>query len=306
VAFAYVADVTAPENRAKGMGILGACFGLGFMLGPTLGGLLGSYSPALPAYVAAGLALVNFAFSFFLLPESLTAAQRVAQMAKERFTPTLLGKVITGEVGFLFLLTFMVTFGFTAIEQVFGFYLLAVPELGVTPEAQPRTMGLILGFVGVMSVIVQGGLIGPLAKRFGEGNLVRAGITSLGIGFAVFVIPRNIWVFAFLPTLFLSVGRALVGASLQTLVSRKAKLGQGLTQSVSQSFDALARTVGPVFAGTMFNTVSPQAPFLAASFIMLIALGLAFIRRADMTVPPTDSITSNTGTMTLNSAGADV
>ena len=289
VAFAYVADVTTPENRAKGIGILGACFGLGFLLGPTLGGLLGGYSPALPAFVAAGLAIGNFILSYFLLPESLPEAERAKLVGKPGLSPQLLMQVVNGKAGFLFLITFLVTFGFTAIEQIFGFYLLAVKELGVSPEAQPRTMGLILGFVGVLSVIVQGGLIAPLVRRFGEGAIARAGIIALGIGFAVFVIPRNIWVFAFVPSFFLAVGRALVTPALSTLVSRKAQLGQGLTLSVSQSFDALARTVGPISAGFLFR-LSPQTPFTAASLVMVVALAVAFAKRGEMNSPVAPSV----------------
>ena len=154
VAFAYVADVTRPEKRAQGLGLLGACFGLGFMTGPAVGGLLGHFNLALPAFVAAGLALVNWAFTIRYLPESLTPEKRKA-LADETggetpSTTALLLRVIQGPAGVFFLLTFFVTLGFAAMEQIFSFYLLqrfAGPEqpFRVTQQNQPLVTGTILG-----------------------------------------------------------------------------------------------------------------------------------------------------------------
>ena len=286
VAFAYVADVTTPENRARGIGLLGACFGLGFMMGPAVGGILGHRFLGLPAFVAAGMALVNFAFTLRFLPESLTPEERrrsAAAGAGGSFTPRLLFRVVRGPAGFLFALTFLVTFGFSALEQSFSFYLLSVRAFGVTGANQPLITGVILGLAGLVGVIIQGGLIGRLVARWGEGPLARTGIGLMAAGFALFPLPRQVWALAAGPMLLLSVGRALTAPALSTLVSRRANLGQGLTLSTSQSFDALARTVGPVLGGWLFNAVGPATPYLAAALVMFLASLLAYAKRAEMT-----------------------
>lgn len=285
VAFAYVADVTTPENRAKGIGLLGACFGLGFMMGPPFGGFLGVGFLSLPAFVAAGMALVNFVFTLRFLPESLTPEAKAAANAAGSFTPGLLWRVVRGPAGFLFALTFLITFGFSALEQSFSFYLLALPSLGVTPERQPLISGGILGLAGLIGVIIQGGLIGRLVARFGEGNIVCAGLLLMVLGFVLFPLPREVWALAFGPMLILSAGRALTAPALSALVSRKADLGQGLTLSTSQSFDALARTVGPLTAGTLFSVYGPAMPYVVSAYVMAGALLLAVVLREQMRVP---------------------
>jgi MFS family permease len=281
VSFAYVADVTPPDKRAMGLGLLGACFGLGFMMGPAVGGLLGHYSLALPAFVAAGLALVNFAFTWKYLPESLSVEER-ARLAQETRESTfrLLGKVVTGPSGFLFLLTFIVTFGFTALEQTFSFYLLAA--LNVPGKDQPLVSGGILGLAGLCGIIVQGGLVGPLVARFGESGMARAGLILMIIGFCTFPIPRTALMLALGPILLLSIGRALIAPALSSLVSQKANLGQGIALSVSQSFDALARTVGPLVAGFLFDRLGPAAPYEVSAAAMGLALLVTLIKRQDM------------------------
>lgn len=285
VAFAYVADVTTPENRAKGMGMLGACFGLGFMFGPALGGWLGGISLSLPAYVAAGLALANFAASWFMLPESLTKEQR-ERLAAEVKAPliSLMSKVLRGPAGGLFVLSFIMTFGFAAIEQVFGFFLLA---RGIaTPENQPQRMGTIMAAVGLVGIIIQGGLMGRLVKRFGEGSVAQVGLVVLIIGYLSLLVPREYGLLIFLTTIPISAGRALAGTSFSALISRKANLGQGLTLSVSQSLDALARTAGPLTAGWLFHAFGPTVPYEFSASLTVVALALTFIFPRMLKLPP--------------------
>jgi len=292
VAFAYVADVTTPENRARGMGLLGACFGLGFLFGPVVGGLLGQVSLGAPAFAAAGMALANWVFTLRFLPESLPPERRSAATAPPGgpgHGPALLLSVLRGPAGLFFLLTFLVTFGFSALEQTFGFYLLSVPALGVTQETQPLVFGALLGLAGLVGVIVQGGLVGRLVARFGEGPLVVAGIAAMAVGFALFPLPRTVWLLAAGPLLLLSAGRALTAPALSALVSRRANLGQGLTLSTGQSFDALARTLGPVTGGALFTALGPGAPYALSALVMAGALCLALARRAEMRVRDEDT-----------------
>lgn len=310
VAFAYVADVTSPQNRARGIGLLGACFGLGFMLGPAFGGFLGHKFLALPAFVAAGMALANFVFTLRFLPESLTVEARThAAGAAGGFSPRLLGRVIAGPAGFLFALTFLVTFGFSALEQSFSFYLLSVGPFGVTPASQPMVSGAILGLAGLAGVLIQGGLIGRLVARFGEGAIARAGIVLMVIGFAVFPLPRALWALVAGPMLLLSIGRALTAPALSALLSRKANLGQGLTLSTSQSFDALARTFGPITAGGLFNYFGPAVPYVVSAFVMAGALVLTLARRTQMDnaappPPPGESPAATADAIAATASGA--
>jgi multidrug resistance protein len=292
VSFAYVADVTTPQNRAKGMGILGACFGLGFMFGPALGGWLGQISLSLPAYVAAGLALLNFVASSFLLPESLTQAERTQLSAQEKVPfLRLLTQVMSGSAGRLFGISFLLTFGFAAMEQVFGFFLLA---RGIaTPANQPQRMGTILAVVGLVGIIVQGGLLGRMVKRFGEGPVAQLGLAILTIGYIVLLIPREYGLMIFLTTLPLSAGRSFAGTSISALISRKANLGQGLTLSVSQSLDALARTVGPLTAGWLFRTFGPTMPYQFAAILTVVALVVTFLVPSILALPKAEAETAS-------------
>lgn len=281
VSFAYVADVTPPEKRAMGLGLLGACFGLGFMLGPAIGGLLGSISLGLPAFVASGMALLNFAFTWKYLPESLSEEERRRLASETRDSmSSLLRKVITAPSGFLFLLTFIVTFSFTALEQTFSFYLLAA--LHVPGKDQPLVSGGLLGLAGLCGIIIQGGLVGPMVARFGEAWMARIGLILMIVGFSTFTLPKTVLALAFGPMLALSIGRAMIAPALSSLVSQKAHLGQGIALSVSQSFDALARTVGPLTAGFLFDRLGPAAPYEVSAAAMGLALLVTLIKRQDM------------------------
>lgn len=284
VAFAYVADVTTPENRAKGMGLLGACFGLGFAFGPVLGGVLGSINISLPAFVAAGLALANFAVSWFILPESLTPEKREALATAKRLPfLELVRKVLSDPAAPLFLVTFILTFGFAAIEQAFGFFLMA---RGIaSPENQQMRQAILLGFVGIIGIILQGFLIGPLAKRFGEGNLIRVGLLILITGYFVLLEPRSWGVMIFVAIFFVSLGRSMIGPAATSLISRKAQVGQGLIQSSSQGFDALARTVGPLTAGALFQYFGATAPYIFSAILTVLAFLVTFILGSALRLP---------------------
>lgn len=284
VAFAYVADVTTPENRAKGMGLLGACFGLGFAFGPVLGGILGHINISLPAFVAAGMALVNFAVSWFILPESLTKEKMAALAGRTRVAfPVMVRRVLGDPAAPLFLITFVLTLGFTAIEQAFGFFLMA---RGIaTPQNQQLRQAYLLGAVGVVGIVLQGALVGPLAKRFGEGNLIRAGLLVLSVGYILLLQPRSWGIAIFVATVFVGFGRSLIGPAATALISRKTNVEQGLIQSSSQGFDALARTVGPLIAGALFSSLGASAPYIFSAGLTVLAFLLTFLLGSALRLP---------------------
>ena len=286
VAFAYVADVTTAQNRARGMGILGACFGMGFVLGPAFGGILGLHNVALPAFAAAGLALANFLFALRFLPESLRPEVRAAHRATPpEGVPVLLYRAVTGPARLLYLLSFLTILAFAAIEQIFSFYLLAVPAFGVTPERQPIVTGSLLAIVGILGAIVQGGLMGRLVDRFGEAAVARTGIGMMVVGFLLFPLPRSLVLLTVGPLVLLAVGRALSGPAITALLSRKTTQGQGTALSASQSLEALARAVGPVAAGALFN-VTVGAPFFVSALILSLAFLATLWRASEMLPPP--------------------
>lgn len=284
VAFAYVADVTTPQNRAKGMGLLGACFGLGFAFGPVAGGLLGKFSLPLPAFVAAGLALANFILSYFLLPESLTPEARERALQEPRLpVGAMLRRVARDPAAPMFLVTFILTFGFAAIEQIFGFFLMA---RGIaTPENQPERMAYLLGFVGVVGILIQGGLIGTLVQRVGEAAILRLGLATLIVGYIALTLPRTWGVLVFASTLFISAGRSMIGPAASALISRKTRVGQGFILSTSQSFDALARTVGPFTAGALFDRFGAAMPYYLSAALTLLALAATYFIAGAVSLP---------------------
>jgi MFS family permease len=297
VAFAYVADVTPPEKRAAGLGILGAAFGLGFTLGPAFGGFLGHFALALPAFVAAAIAFLNFFSTLYRLPESLSVEARTqARAVPIRFRPGAAFWVLRSPIWYLYVLTFLVTLGFSALEQSFSFYLVAVESFGVSQERQPLVTGTILGIAGLVGIIIQGGLIGRLVERFGEGVIARAGIALMMLGFAIFTLPKNLVGLVLGPMLLLSAGRSLTAPALSSLTSRKTTAGQGLTLSTSQSFDSLARTIGPVTAGSLFNYINPSAPYLVSAAVMAGALVLSLVMSNAMFAPPPTEPESGSGT----------
>lgn len=294
VSFAYVGDVTTPQNRAKAMGILGVCFGLGFAFGPVFGGVLGKSNIAIPAFVAAGMSLVNFLFAVKMLPESLSeeARRKLAATVKESGL-ALFRRVMKDPAAPLFIINFVMVFGFAAIEQIFGYFLMA---RGIaTRENQSMRLAYIMGFVGLSGIIVQGGLIGPIVKRFGEGTVVRLGLAILALGYVLLLLPTkwgNWGLEIIAASMVLSAGRSLISPATSALISRKTQVGQGLIQSTSSSFEALARAAGPLVAGYLFSSVGPTAPYTTSAALTIVALILTFVIAGSVALPKHESTSS--------------
>ncbi len=185
VAQAYAADITPPHLRAMGLGYLGAAFGVGFVFGPALGGLIGQYNLAAPLYVSAALAIINLIYIQKKLPEpqrdTVAATGPPASFARRL---QLMGRAVSGPVGFLYVLTFAVTFAFANLEGTFTTYLKQHFHYGTTNVA--AVAGGVFAYIGILIVIIQGGAIRPLVKRFGEPNLIVVGIGLMALGFLTF------------------------------------------------------------------------------------------------------------------------
>lgn len=282
---AVIADVTTGENRAKGMGLIGAAFGLGFILGPAVGGPLGQISMALPAFVASGLAVVNLVLAWFFLPET----RRVdAPKRRGLFSRTeLVAALRVRGVPRLLSLSFLIVCGFSLMEQVMGLFIervwvpvasdaTAAQVLAGHKEAALRTTWTMVA-VGVTMSVVQGGLIGKLAKKFGEAQLIRAGCLLMMAGLAVvpLVGATHLFWLMFPTSVLLALGSGVTTPSLTSLLSRSVDGDhQGGTLGLGQSLSSLGRVVGPAMAGTLFES-SIDLPFYVGAGLLLLSFGIA-------------------------------
>jgi len=271
-ASAYIADITPPEKRAKNFALVGIAFGLGFVLGPALGGVLSQISLAAPAYASGGLSLLSAVTGFFILPESLPVEKRSKGAFRwselNPFSAILellrrpgLGSLLIAQSIFLFVFN-----GNNSILPV-----LMIDRFG----ALPGNIALLIAAGGVVNIIVQGGLVGRLAPRFGEKNLTAASLAIHAAASIVIVFISQFWMM-FPTILFSSIGNALfwptIGALLANSVSPEE---QGKLSGVSTALSGLTSMFGPLWAGSVYDTVSPAAPYaIGAALVALAFLGL--------------------------------
>jgi DHA1 family tetracycline resistance protein-like MFS transporter len=272
VANAYVADLTAPEDRARGMGMVGAAFGIGFVIGPFLGGELSVYGHAVPPLAAAALSLLNFTAAFIRLPESLPKERRSTSL--QNVFAQRWAFLLSGAIGLpVLLLLFLQILGFSMMEM--ALVLFAKARLGF----DARSAGRLFAFIGVVLVLVQGGLVGRMARRYGEVALVRGGICAMAIGmFLVPYTPQGVWPVLLLSMALLGAGQGLCSPSLSSLLSRQAPMAyQGAALGVGQSVSALARVVGPQIGGLAYDGGGENLPFWLGGLLMGAAASVAFV-----------------------------
>jgi len=277
IAQAYVADVTTPEGRAKGMGMIGAAFGLGFVFGPAVGGVLAAHSLSTPGFVAAALSLVNLVGAFFLLPEP---AQHAAVARQRGRFEALFAELRKPGIRKLLVVFFVVTLAFSAMEATYAF--LTQRHYGL----DARHVGWVFAYIGVIVVLVQGGLIGPLTRRYGEKKLLVAGAVLQAVSLAALPFAAGI-PGLLLATAPLALGSGLSSPSLSSLLSRFSRAeDQGGTLGIGQSASALGRIFGPL-AGTTSFSAWHAAPYLGGAVLM--GLGAAVASTVD--VPRIDGAT---------------
>lgn len=286
---AVVADVTAPKDRAKGMGMVGAAFGLGFLFGPIIGGVFGSrYGAHVPALIAAGLAALNWFAAFFLLPESHPAEKRTVAVAADGHGPrrsifplqALKEALAMPSVAPLLLMGLVFGVGFSLMEAALSLFVerqfVLPPAFGTDAghkEAAYLSM-LVLVTVGVAAVIVQGGLIRPLRARFGERSLLLAGAILVAVGFAgTAALPFLSLPFAAMLALnvVVAAGSGVFSPSSSSLLSRSVPDDrQGAILGVGQSVASLARIIGPSMAGALLE-LHRSIPFALGAVLLLVA-----------------------------------
>jgi len=269
IARAYVADVTAPEDRAGGMAIIGIAFGLGFILGPAMGGLLSAhYSLAAPGLAAAALAAVNLVAAWFILPEPATHA------TVERRAPfsALFKELGKPGIANLLVVTFLSILSFSALENTFAF--LAADVFDIHEHDVPY----VFVYIGVLAVLVQGGLLRPLVRRFGERGLLITGLALQAVTIALLPYART--TAGLLVVLApMSFGNGITQPALSALISKLARReDQGGTLGMGESASALGRIAGPLL-GTGTYALSHAFPYLAGGALMAIAAVVAFTLR---------------------------
>ena len=275
VAQAYVADVTGPEDRARGMGIIGAAFGLGFIIGPAVGGVLSRYGFAAPFLAAAAVTLANALLAVVRLPESLPPERRSAHPRGfglgDRLR-TLVGAGTSGRLRALYAAGFLVTLAFAALEATFSLW--ADARWHLTRHG----IAYVFAFIGLVSAIAQGALVGRMVKRAGEMRTALLGIALIVAGAAATALaPQPGLLLAALA--LLALGQGMASPSMSSLISHQGGPGeQGRLLGVYQSLSALGRVAGPVLGGVALAHVGLAAPFLgvsgvaAAAAVVLVAL----------------------------------
>jgi len=267
IARAYVADVTPPEGRARGMGVIGAAFGLGFVLGPFLGGVLSEVSLGAPGFAAAALAAVNGVAAWFVLPEP---KQRVVRPADSRGRISALAEELSKPgIRRLVAIYLLQVLAFSAMEATFA--LLARERYAL----DRRAVNFVFAYLGVVLVIVQGGLIGPLTRRFGEVRLLVAGLALMAFALALLPFGRSL---AFLLAVLvpLAGGSGLAQPALTALLSKMSREDdQGGTLGIGESASALGRIVGPEAGTFTYGRIAVAFPYVAAAVVMAITAVVA-------------------------------
>jgi DHA1 family tetracycline resistance protein-like MFS transporter len=277
---AYIADVTTRENRTKGMGLFGAMFGLGFVLGPALAGILSKYGVHVPFYFAAGLSLANAIALFFILPETVKPGGVVHVGVRRNRFAELVASLREKVFGTLNVLYFLLVTAFSIMT--YAFILFTAYRYGYNAEQN----GYLFAFVGIIAIIGQGFLFHTLVKRIGETRLTVIGCLLMAASLAVFPFlgPSVGGLAALLATCaVLSIGNAFASPSLTSLASKiSPEDRQGVSLGIMQSGASLARAIGPTVGGFLLGNAINKIDdgtitrtFWTASVVMLIAMGVA-------------------------------
>ena len=267
---AYVADITTAEERGRGMGLMGAAMGLGFILGPAIGGIMGSHN--MPFFVAGGLSLLTFLFAFVLLPESLQKGLTDVELEdrhewispREIFRQTTLKSPLTP----LFLVAFFSTFSFAGLEMTFPLFIEDKWDYG------EREMGWMFMFMGAIVVPLQGGLLGRLINRFGERRIILIGLLLNALGM---VLLLKAYAFVTL-TVYLTItgiGNQLIRPTNTSWISKQTRIGQGAAIGIMDAFLSLGRILGPLLGGWLY--AKEAYPYAVLAGILVIATFCLYI-----------------------------
>jgi DHA1 family tetracycline resistance protein-like MFS transporter len=272
IAQAYIADVTRPEDRSKNFGLVGAAFGLGFIIGPALGGAISHYGGlSAPAYAAAALAFANTAFGYFRLPESLPPDRRTGTRVTARHAnplPGLVAALRRHPLGTLLAAVFVFNFAFVGLQS--NFVLFSFERFGWGPGENAALFSVI----GILGAFMQGFLVRRLAGSFSDRGLAVTGLTVQTAALFAIAFAGQAWLlFPICGVMSLASGMAT--PTLTGLISASVPGDeQGVTMGVLQSVNSLTRIYGPLWAGAMYDHVAPSAPYWGGAIITILAVWL--------------------------------
>jgi multidrug resistance protein len=271
VAMAYIADVTTKENRAHGMGLIGAAFGLGFVFGPLIGGILSKYGYEITGFGAAVFSFMAFLTTVIFLPESNVNIQKSKENVRKILDVAALKRVFTHpRVGVLIILFFIQTF---AMANIYGTFALIGYEHYHFTDLQN---GLMYGILGLVSAIVQGGLLKVFTKFMDQKVLLKFGSITMMLGLALIPYGINFAGLAVIVSL-LSLGSGILQPTILSMISTIApETEQGITLGTNQSMSSLARVLGPFWGGFVFQYLGYQWPFLTGGIVLLFIVGASF------------------------------
>lgn len=258
-AMAYLADITSGAERSKGMGMLGAAMGLGMIFGPAIGGWLGRSSFSPPFFAAGGLALLLLPFTWLFLPESLK--QKNPGVSESR-RPKLTLNVLNDPLFALYAFNFVISFTTSMFESTFALF--SADKVGFGP----KNIGITFAILGIFAVIVQGGLIGRLVKRFGEVSLVKFGAMLSATGLILIILSGNA-ITLVMATVIYMVGNSLMTPTSSSLVTKQSSQGQGTSLGLFQSFASLGRVFGPIAGGALFD-LKKVLPYVTGAAVLIL------------------------------------
>jgi DHA1 family tetracycline resistance protein-like MFS transporter len=277
---AYIADVTSRKNRAKGMGLFGMAFGLGFILGPALAGVLSRFGHTVPFFFAAVMSLGNAILLYFILPESRKLGQQSEQVRRRNRFADLAEALRDKRFSLITVEYFLVIASFAMMTTGFAYYMMV--KFGYNAEKT----GYLLAYVGFLSALIQGGVFGRLANRYGEAVLVAFG--SLVLVLSLFAVPfvgtdSGGLIALLIGMAGFSLGNSLASPALTSLASKtSSEEDQGKSFGIMQSAASLGRVVGPLLCGVLLNNAMNEVDnytifrtFWTASAIMLVAFMIA-------------------------------
>lgn len=262
-AFAMVSDLTTEENRARGMGVIGAAMGLGMVFGPAIGGWLSHYGLSTPFFAASGIAILATVLTVTLLPESLprtgdSAPERKSLLDNLRETPL--------SAWGLLAVTFLSTFAFAGFEAVFALFV--QDRLLLDAQASTRTVGMLLAVMGLVSALVQGGLVGRLIKQTGERMVLVIGLGLMALTM-LSIVATSASAFAFACILaIMGIAHGVQRPALSSGISKGAGKAQGAALGLMSAFDSLARVLGPLLAGFLY-VMQVSLPFYASALALI-------------------------------------
>lgn len=267
VAQAYITDVTDAKSRNRGLGMIGAAFGLGFIIGPALGGILSNISYSVPAFTASGLSFINLLLILFWLPESLTIekrAQRTQRRPAFSFS-ALLQAVKHPLTGPLLITRFLYSLAFVILQSIFSLFALRHFNMSVVAT------GLVLTYVGVVSVVTQAWLVGKLSQRFKDTILIESGLLLLAVGLLIWAFAPNVPVLVFSVTPIAFAGGLLNTIVPSALTKMVAPQEVGGLLGLATSIESSTRVISPLLGGFLLEKISYWAPGTLGALLLFIA-----------------------------------